>query len=77
MVLEDAHVLSKSNPSETKQSRAKARASVIFTLEGKRGKKTEYIGLLDMGSAEGIASKELVNIYGFKVRSIKERVCGT
>ena len=39
MVLEDAHMLAKSNPSEIKQPMVKVRAIVKFTLEDNTGKK--------------------------------------
>ena len=65
---QDAYLL-RNKPSKVHQNtNKKARASVIFSLEDKNGKKEEFLGLLDTGSTGGLISQELVTKYDFKCK---------
>ena len=58
---EDTYLLRNRRPVIKKDKLTKkTRASVIFSLEGKNGNTTEYLGLLDTGSAGGLINEKLV-----------------
>ena len=54
-----------------KKNNQKIKVCCVFTLTGKEGKKTEYLGLFDTGSRKSLISAELVKRYAVKTKKDK------